>query len=93
MKMQDTTKISLVESTRANSERYGATGMSERRSSARHRVEWRTVHSGIWKDPVRGRSRLSRLNLEGDCEGDVPGHGGEQRPQNKLVLELDCPLI
>ncbi len=44
-------------------------------------IEWkrRTVHSGIWKDPVRGRCRVARLNLEGDGQGDLAGHGGEQR--------------
>jgi ferredoxin-NADP reductase/MOSC domain-containing protein YiiM len=44
-------------------------------------IEWkgRTVHTGIWKDPVRSRCRVSRLNLEGDGQGDLAGHGGEQR--------------
>jgi MOSC domain-containing protein YiiM/ferredoxin-NADP reductase len=44
-------------------------------------IEWkgRTVHTGIWKDPVRGRCRVSRLNIEGDGQGDLAGHGGEQR--------------
>ena len=44
-------------------------------------VEWqgRIVHTGIWKDPVPGRCRVSRLNLEGDGQGDLAGHGGEQR--------------
>jgi MOSC domain-containing protein YiiM/ferredoxin-NADP reductase len=44
-------------------------------------IEWkgRTVHTGIWKDPVRGRCRVSRLNLDGDGQGDLAGHGGEQR--------------
>lgn len=44
-------------------------------------IEWkgRTVHTGIWKDPVRGRCRVGRLNLEGDAQGDLAGHGGEQR--------------
>jgi ferredoxin-NADP reductase/MOSC domain-containing protein YiiM len=44
-------------------------------------VEWkgRTVHTAIWKNPVRGRCRVSRLNLEGDGQGDLAGHGGEQR--------------
>ncbi len=44
-------------------------------------IEWRgrTVHTGIWKDPVRGRCRLRRLNLDGDGQGDLAGHGGEQR--------------
>ena len=44
-------------------------------------IEWkgRIVHTGIWKDPVRGRCGVGRLNLEGDGQGDLAGHGGEQR--------------
>jgi ferredoxin-NADP reductase/MOSC domain-containing protein YiiM len=44
-------------------------------------VAWkgRIVHTGIWKDPVAGRCRVGRLNLEGDGQGDLNGHGGEQR--------------
>jgi ferredoxin-NADP reductase/MOSC domain-containing protein YiiM len=44
-------------------------------------IEWngRVVHTGIWKEPVRGRCRVGRLNLEGDGQGDLAGHGGEQR--------------
>src|SRR5215469_5959121 len=44
-------------------------------------IEWkgRTVRTGIWKDPVPGRCRARRLNLEGDGQGDLAGHGGEQR--------------
>jgi len=44
-------------------------------------IEWkgRTVHTGIWKNPVRGRCRVGRLNLDGDGQGDTAGHGGEQR--------------
>ena len=44
-------------------------------------IEWkgRTVHTAIWKDAVRGRCRVGRLNLEGDGQGDLAGHGGEQR--------------
>jgi MOSC domain-containing protein YiiM len=44
-------------------------------------IEWRgrTVYTGIWKSPVRGRCRVSRLNLDGDGQGDLAGHGGEQR--------------
>jgi len=44
-------------------------------------IEWkgRTVHTAIWKDPVPGRRRVNRLNLAGDGQGDLAGHGGEQR--------------
>src|ERR1700710_2709098 len=44
-------------------------------------IEWkgRTVHTGIWKNPVHGRCRIGRLNLDGDGQGDLAGHGGEQR--------------
>jgi ferredoxin-NADP reductase/MOSC domain-containing protein YiiM len=39
----------------------------------------RTVYTGIWKNPVDGRCRVGRLNLHGDGQGDLGGHGGEQR--------------
>jgi ferredoxin-NADP reductase/MOSC domain-containing protein YiiM/ferredoxin len=44
-------------------------------------IAWkgRTVRTGIWKDPVRNRCRVARLNLHGDGQGDLAGHGGEQR--------------
>jgi ferredoxin-NADP reductase/MOSC domain-containing protein YiiM len=44
-------------------------------------IQWngRTVHTAVWKDPVRGRCHVGRLNLDGDGQGDVAGHGGEQR--------------
>ena len=44
-------------------------------------IEWkgRTVRTGIWKNPVLGRCRVGRLNLNGDSQGDLAGHGGEQR--------------
>lgn len=44
-------------------------------------IAWkgRTVHTGIWKAPVRGRCLVRRLNLDGDGQGDLGGHGGENR--------------
>lgn len=44
-------------------------------------IEWkgRTVRTGIWKDPLPGRCLVRRLNLDGDGQGDLAGHGGEQR--------------
>jgi ferredoxin-NADP reductase/MOSC domain-containing protein YiiM len=44
-------------------------------------IAWkgRTIHTGIWKAPVDGRCRVGRLNLDGDGQGDLAGHGGEQR--------------
>ena len=39
----------------------------------------RTVRTAIWKNPVAGRCRVSRSNLDGDGQGDLAGHGGEQR--------------
>jgi MOSC domain-containing protein YiiM/ferredoxin-NADP reductase len=52
-------------------------------------IEWkgRTVHTGIWKDPVPGRCRVSRLKLDGDGQGDLAGHGGEQRAV--FVYQID----
>jgi ferredoxin-NADP reductase/MOSC domain-containing protein YiiM/ferredoxin len=44
-------------------------------------IVWRgrTVHTGIWKEPVTGRCRVRRLNVDGDGQGDLGGHGGEHR--------------
>ncbi|HUO35400.1 MAG TPA: MOSC and FAD-binding oxidoreductase domain-containing protein [Candidatus Acidoferrum sp.] len=44
-------------------------------------IEWkgRTVHTAVWKNPVRGRCRVGKLNLDGDGQGDLAGHGGEHR--------------
>jgi ferredoxin-NADP reductase/MOSC domain-containing protein YiiM len=52
-------------------------------------VEWqgRTVHTGIWKQAVDGPCRVRRLNLDGDGQGDLAGHGGEQRAV--YVYQLD----
>ncbi|WP_194896781.1 MOSC and FAD-binding oxidoreductase domain-containing protein [Catenulispora pinisilvae] len=52
-------------------------------------VAWRgaTVRTGIWKRPVTGPVTARRLNLDGDGQGDLAGHGGEQRAV--LVYQLD----
>ena len=44
-------------------------------------IAWkrRTVHTGIWKNPVHDRCRVDRLNLEGDGQDDLAALGGEQR--------------
>lgn len=44
-------------------------------------IQWRgrTVHTGIWKNPVPGRCLVRRLNVDGDGQGDLAGHGGEHR--------------
>jgi ferredoxin-NADP reductase/MOSC domain-containing protein YiiM len=44
-------------------------------------VPWhgKTVHTGIWKTPVAGPRLARSLNLDGDGQGDLAGHGGEQR--------------
>jgi ferredoxin-NADP reductase/MOSC domain-containing protein YiiM len=52
-------------------------------------VAWRgkTVFTGVFKDPVAGRHRVRTLNVEGDGQGDLAGHGGEQRAV--FVYQLD----
>jgi ferredoxin-NADP reductase/MOSC domain-containing protein YiiM len=44
-------------------------------------VAWqgRTVYTGVWKYPVQGPTMVRRLNVDGDGQGDLKGHGGEQR--------------
>ena len=44
-------------------------------------VSWhgRTVHTAVWKRPVAGSRMVRRLNIDGDGQGDLAGHGGEHR--------------
>jgi len=44
-------------------------------------VEWqgRIVHTAVWKQSIPGRVMARRLNLDGDGQGDLAGHGGEHR--------------
>ena len=44
-------------------------------------IEWqdRLVRTAIWKSPVPHRVAARRLNLDGDGQADLAGHGGEQR--------------
>ncbi|MEJ0096603.1 MAG: MOSC domain-containing protein [Methylocella sp.] len=52
-------------------------------------VEWRgkTVRTAVWKQPVQGRVFAGRLNLVGDGQADLAGHGGEQRALMVYQLE------
>lgn len=52
-------------------------------------VDWhgRTVHTGVWKRPIEGSRAVRRLNIDGDGQGDLRRHGGEQRAV--LVYQLE----
>jgi ferredoxin-NADP reductase/MOSC domain-containing protein YiiM len=52
-------------------------------------VAWRgkTVHTAVWKTPVQGRRAARRLNIDGDGQGDLAGHGGEHRAV--FVYQID----
>ena len=52
-------------------------------------VSWhgRSVRTGVWKRPVPGVSQVRRLNIDGDGQGDLAGHGGENRAV--FVYQLD----
>jgi ferredoxin-NADP reductase/MOSC domain-containing protein YiiM len=52
-------------------------------------VQWhgKTVFTGVYKDPVTGPRHVSKLNVEGDGQGDLAGHGGEHRAV--FVYQLD----
>jgi ferredoxin-NADP reductase/MOSC domain-containing protein YiiM len=39
----------------------------------------RTVYTAVWKRPVEGPVQVRWLNIDGDGQGDLAGHGGEQR--------------
>src|SRR3954466_11138122 len=52
-------------------------------------VAWRgkTVFTGVFKDAVTGPRSVSRLNVAGDGQGDLGGHGGEARAV--FVYQID----
>ncbi len=52
-------------------------------------VAWRgkMVHTAVWKTPVQGRRVARRLNIDGDGQGDLMGHGGEHRAV--FVYQID----
>jgi ferredoxin-NADP reductase/MOSC domain-containing protein YiiM len=53
-------------------------------------VTWngKSVHTAIWKSPVAGRVMARKLNIVGDGQGDLAGHGGEQRAV--FVYQMDA---
>jgi ferredoxin-NADP reductase/MOSC domain-containing protein YiiM len=52
-------------------------------------VTWngKSVRTAIWKSPVEGRRMVRKLNIDGDGQGDLAGHGGEQRAV--FVYQMD----
>jgi ferredoxin-NADP reductase/MOSC domain-containing protein YiiM len=52
-------------------------------------ITWRgkTVYTSVWKGPVQGRRLVGRLNIDGDAQGDLAGHGGEYRAV--FVYQMD----
>ena len=52
-------------------------------------IAWqgKTVHTAVWKEAVRGPRLVRRLNVDGDGQGDLAGHGGEHRAV--FVYQMD----
>ena len=52
-------------------------------------ISWqgKTVHTAIWKAPVQGPRLVRQLNIDGDGQGDLAGHGGEHRAV--FVYQID----
>ena len=52
-------------------------------------VTWqgKTVRTAVWKAPVEGPRMVRRLNIDGDGQGDLAGHGGEHRAV--FVYQID----
>jgi MOSC domain-containing protein YiiM len=42
-------------------------------------IAWRgkSVHTAVRQAPARGRRMVRQLNIDGDGQGDLVGHGGE----------------
>jgi ferredoxin-NADP reductase/MOSC domain-containing protein YiiM len=52
-------------------------------------VMWngKTVRTSVWKSPVTGRRIVRKLDIEGDAQADLEGHGGEHRAV--FVYQMD----
>src|SRR5499433_2235326 len=52
-------------------------------------ITWnsKTVRTAIWKFPVEERRMVRTLNIDGDAQADLGGHGGEQRAV--FVYQMD----
>ncbi|MGB2834417.1 MAG: MOSC domain-containing protein [Candidatus Sulfotelmatobacter sp.] len=52
-------------------------------------VTWngKTVRTAVWKFPVTGRRMVRKLDIDGDAQADLAGHGGEQRAV--FVYQMD----
>jgi ferredoxin-NADP reductase/MOSC domain-containing protein YiiM len=52
-------------------------------------VTWngKTVRTSVWKSPVTGRRMVRKLDIDGDAQADLAGHGGEQRAV--FVYQMD----
>jgi ferredoxin-NADP reductase/MOSC domain-containing protein YiiM len=52
-------------------------------------VTWnrKTVRTAIWKSPVTERRMVRKLDIEGDAQADLAGHGGEHRAV--FVYQMD----
>ena len=52
-------------------------------------IAWqgRTVRTAVWKTSVHGPRMVRRLNIDGDAQGDLSGHGGERRAV--FVYQID----
>jgi ferredoxin-NADP reductase/MOSC domain-containing protein YiiM len=47
----------------------------------------KTVRTAVWKSPVTGRRMVRKLDVDGDAQADLAGHGGEQRAV--FVYQMD----
>jgi MOSC domain-containing protein YiiM len=52
-------------------------------------VTWngKTVRTSVWKSSVDGRRMARKLNIDGDAQADLEGHGGENRAV--FVYQMD----
>ena len=52
-------------------------------------VTWqgKTVRTSVWKSPITGRRMVRKLDIDGDAQGDLAGHGGEHRAV--FVYQID----
>ncbi len=52
----------------------------------------KTVRTSVWKSPVDGRRMARKLDIDGDAQDDLAGHGGDHRAVFVYQIEEACDV-
>ena len=52
----------------------------------------KTVRTSVWKSPVDGRRMVRKLDIDGDAQDDLAGHGGDHSRRIRLPDGETCDV-